>query len=134
MPRAFVAWFVSTCTAVALFAQTTGPKPAATQEPIRAQPAVLILRITGEPGQPRASRRLSIVQPRGLRNVPLAPDRRTIEYADDGTPDLGPGYELVRTSQPDLQPNTHYYVYYVDFNNPMFAERWSETAFKGFWS
>ena len=126
MREAFVAFCFSACAAVTSFAQGTDRKPEVAQEPIRARPAVLILRVTDEPGEDPPPRRLSIVQPRGLRSVPLAPDRRAIEFADDGTPDLGPGYELVRTSQPDVQSNTHYYVYYVDFNNPMFAQRWSE--------
>jgi tetratricopeptide (TPR) repeat protein len=122
MPRILVALFVTLCTGVALRGQGTDPKRGAEPEPIRARPAVLILRVTDE----RGSRRLAIVQPRGLRALPLAADRRAIDYADDGTPDLGSGYELVRTCQPDARSNTQYYVYYVDFNNPMFAERWSE--------
>ncbi len=111
---------------VAVLAQVADPRPAARPEPIRAQPAVLILRVSAEPRADGAARRMSIVEPRGMRAVPLATDRRTIEYADDGTPLLGAGYELVRTSQPDPQQNTHYYVYYVDFNNPMFVDRWRD--------
>jgi tetratricopeptide (TPR) repeat protein len=111
---------------VAVFAQVNDPKPAARPEPIRARPAVLILRVTADPHPNGTSRHLSIVEPRGLREVPLAPDRRAIEYADDGTPLLGPGYELVRNSQPDPQRDTQYYVYYVDFNNPMFVDRWRD--------
>lgn len=120
MPKVLAVLLVSICAGLTLFAQDV------IHQPLRARPAVLILRVAEEPGPQPPSRRLSIVQPRGLRRVPLAADRRAIEFADDGTPDLGPGYELLRTSQPDRQANLHYYVYSVDFNNPMFAERWSE--------
>jgi tetratricopeptide (TPR) repeat protein len=126
MRQAVVAVCFWTCAGVTPFAQDTAVKARSVQEPIRAQPAVLILRVTDEPAQEPPSRHLAIVQPRGLRSIPMAADRRSIQYAEDGTPDLGPGYELVRTSQADLQPNTHYYVYNVDFYNPMFAQRWSE--------
>jgi hypothetical protein len=124
MPKA-LALVLSTLAVATAFAQGTSGSSATPQEPIRARPAVLILRVADVPGEP-ASRHWSVIEPRGLRDLPLASDRRAIQYADDGTPDLGPGYELVRRYQPDPQSNTQYYVYNVDFNNPMFADRWSQ--------
>lgn len=108
-------------------AQVADSKPEVQAAPIRAQPAVLILRVTDAPAPDRPTRHLAVVEPRGLRELPLAADRRAVEYADDGTPQLGPGYELVRTYPPSPeQRDSHYYVYYVDLNNPEFADRWRE--------
>lgn len=107
--------------------QGTAANPETGTEVIRAQPAVLILRVTDVLGQDRPTRRLAVVEPRGLKTLPLAADGQSLDYADDGTPRLGSGYELLRSyeSSPGLQ-NTHYYVFSIDFANPDITDRWRE--------
>ncbi len=108
-------------------AQVAESRADAEAQPLRAQPAVLILRVSNLSGQEGATRRLTVVEPRGLREPPLAAAGQSIEYADDGTPKLGLGYELVRAYPPNPdQRDLRYYVYHVDLNDPGFAERWRE--------
>jgi tetratricopeptide (TPR) repeat protein len=102
---------------------TPDPRP----EPIQAEPALLIVRVTEVPGTDHPTRRLAIVEPRGLRELPGRRSGQTVEYADDGTPQLGFGYDLVRTCQPQAnQRNIRYFIYHADLSDSNLARRWRE--------
>ena len=84
-----------------------------------ARPAVLVLRVTEPPGGGRGPRRVEIVDPNVLAQLP--PSSGPSGDAADGehrrAPQLGPQYELVDTRDADaLHPGVHYYTYELNFD------------------
>lgn len=92
-------------------------------EPVRAKPAVLILRVWDPPGQTAASQEIEVVQPRGYRLPTI--DANAADPRANGAPYLGPQYQLAQTYQPNpLQPALRYYFYNVDLSDPTLADNW----------
>lgn len=99
-----------------------GGTPAA-KDPVRARPAVLILRVWDPPGQDASSRDIEVVQPRGFRLPDV--DASNADPRAGGAPYLGPEYQLAQTYQPNpLQPALRYYFYNVDLSDPALAQNW----------
>jgi tetratricopeptide (TPR) repeat protein len=113
-------------------------KPSATQ-----RPGVLVLRVWEPPTGRPAPRDLEVLEPPGLQRLPYdlrdthsargdirarrsdAPDDPGT-YNPDGSPNLGPGYDRVRTYASSSGSDARYYVYHVDLSDPFVADNWRD--------
>ncbi len=94
-----------------------------------ARRALLVVRVNDFAGRQRPGRSLEIVYPRHEGPPPFEAVRNggRIDFADDGSPILGPGYRLVRTYRPEPDaPHIRDYVYVVDLANETTVRIWRE--------
>ncbi len=97
---------------------------------IQAKPAVLVLRVWDH-GQRQRAPRVDVLEPPGM-NWPL----RTADEAephvvvfDEGAPQLGNGFELVKRWKPGVRARgLEYFIYQIDLDNPSVAKHWRELS------
>lgn len=109
-----------TVTAKAADRETTADSPAE-----YARPAVLILRVWDSPDLSRRLRRIEVVDPRIIDELPAEEEARVGAGDRERAPRLGPDYELARTCVPNpRQPHLRYYIYHLNLSDPAVADNW----------